>query len=116
MEEFGYPQSGPSPIFGDNISSIMMANNVRPTDQTRHIDIRYFALQEWIHVDKDIILIHIPTILNSADALTKALAWLKHHRHMSRAMGHLGSPFHPGRYKLVPVTNDSIKALYIVPT
>jgi hypothetical protein len=55
--------------------------------------VRYFALQEWIHVDKDIILIHIPTILNSADALTKALAWTKHHRHMSRAMGHLGSPF-----------------------
>jgi hypothetical protein len=116
MEELGYPQSNPSPIFGDNISSIMMANNVRPTDRTRHMDIRYFALQEWIHVDKDIILIHIPTILNSADALTKALAWIKHHRHMSRAMGHLGSPFHPDRYKLVPVTNDSIKALYLVPT
>jgi hypothetical protein len=116
MEELGYPQSAPSPIFGDNISSIMMANNVRPTDRTRHMDIRYFAIQEWIHVDKDIILIHIPTILNAADALTKALAWLKHHRHMSRAMGHLGSPFHPHRYKLVPVTSDSIKALYLVPT
>jgi hypothetical protein len=116
MEEFGYPQPAPSPIFGDNISSIMMANNVRPTDRTRHMDIRYFAIQEWIHVDKDIILIHIPTILNAADALTKALAWLKHHHHMTRAMGQLGSPFHPNRYKLVPVTNASIKALYLVPT
>jgi hypothetical protein len=28
----------------------------------------------------------------------------------------LGSPFHPNRYKLVPVTNASIKALYLVPT
>jgi hypothetical protein len=62
-------------MFGDNISAIMMANNMRPTDCTRHMDIRWFALQEWIHVDTtDIIVIHISGILNPADALTKALA------------------------------------------
>lgn len=44
MTEFGFPQKGPSPIFGDNISSIMMGNNVRPTDRTRHMDIKWFAL------------------------------------------------------------------------
>jgi hypothetical protein len=27
MKEFGFPQETPSPIFGDNLSSIMMANN-----------------------------------------------------------------------------------------
>jgi hypothetical protein len=106
MNEFGFPQEAPSPIFGDNLSSIMMANNIRPTDRTRHMDIRWFALQEWIHVDKDIIVIHISGIINPADALTKALAWLKHHRHMSRAMGHLGSPFAPGRFKLEAVPNE----------
>jgi len=79
MSEFEFPQLMPSPIFGDNISSIMMANNVRPTDRTRHMDIRWFALQEWIHVDRDIIIIHIAGIINPSDALTKALAWLKHH-------------------------------------
>jgi hypothetical protein len=116
MSEFGFPQEAPSPIFGDNLSSIMMANNVRPTDRTRHMDIRWFALQEWIHVDKDIIVIHISGIINPADALTKALAWLKHHRHMSRAMGHLGSPFAPGRFRLKVVPNESINAVFIVPS
>jgi hypothetical protein len=67
MNEFGFPQESPSPIFGDNLSSIMMANNIRPTDRTRHMDIRWFALQEWIHVDKDIIVIHISGIINPAD-------------------------------------------------
>jgi hypothetical protein len=116
MNEFGHPQNGPSPIFGDNLSSIMMANNVRPTDRTRHMDIRWFALQEWIHVDKDIIVIHISGIINPSDALTKALAWLKHSRHMSRAMGHLGSPFAPGLFRLEQVPNESIHALFIVPS
>jgi hypothetical protein len=40
MDELGYPHTAPSPIFGDNISSIMMARNVHPTDdRMRHMDI-----------------------------------------------------------------------------
>jgi hypothetical protein len=54
------------------------------------MDIRWFALQEWIHLDKDIILIHISGEINAADALTKALAWIKHYRHTSHAMGTTG--------------------------
>jgi hypothetical protein len=108
MEEFRFPQEAPSPIFGDNLSSIMMANNFRPTDRTRHMDIRWFALQEWIHVDKDIIVIHISGVVNPADALTKALAW-------SRAMGHLGSPFAQGHVQLKTVPNESIRAVFLLP-
>jgi hypothetical protein len=116
MKDYRHPQRIPSPIFGDNLSSIMMANNVRPTDRTCHMDIRWFALQEWIHVDKDIIVIHIAGVINPSDALTKALAWLKHHRHMSRAMGHLGSPYAPGIFRLKSVSNESISALFLVPS
>ena len=97
------------------MSSIMMANNVCPTDRTRHMDICWFALQEWIHVDKDIIVVHIAGIINPADALTKALSWLKHHRHMSHAMGALGSPFLPlHKYHLTPIGDGTIKAIYFV--
>jgi hypothetical protein len=116
MTEMGFPQKGPSPIFGDNISSIMMGNNVRPTDRTRHMDIKWFALQEWIHVDKDIILIHISGELNSSDALSKALAWVKHYRHMSRAMGSIGPVHLNDTLKLVPINSSTIKALYIRPS
>jgi hypothetical protein len=114
MTELGFPQKNPSPIFGDNIPSIsMMGNNVRPTDRTHHMDIKWFALQEWIHIDKDIILIHIPGELNSSDALSKALTWVKHYRHMSRAMGSVGPVHLSDSLKLVPVDSSTIKALYI---
>jgi Reverse transcriptase (RNA-dependent DNA polymerase). len=115
MTEFGFPQHGPSPIFGDNISSIMMVgNNVKPTDRTRHMDIKWFALQEWIHIDKDIILIHISGELNASDALSKALAWIKHYRHMSRAMGATGPIYLTASVKLSPTNSSAIKALFIV--
>jgi hypothetical protein len=67
-------------------------------------------------VDKDIILIHIPGDLNSSDALSKALAWVKHHRHMSRAMGATGPVHLSDSMKLIPVESSAIKALYIVPS
>jgi hypothetical protein len=114
MNDLGFKQIGPSPIFGDNISSIMMGNNVRPTDRTRHMDIKWFALQEWIHLDKEIILIHISGELNAADALSKPLAWVKHHRHMSRAMGLTGPVYLIPTNKLEPIKSSSIKALYII--
>jgi hypothetical protein len=116
LVELGIPQKGPSPIYGDNMAAIMMANNTRPTERTRHLDIRWFAIQEWIHVDCDIILLHIPGILNPSDSQTKALSYRLHHRHMSRAMGALGSPFLSGLFKLVTRDGTSIKAIYLVPT
>lgn len=113
MNDLDFKQKGPSPIFGDNISSIMMGNNVRPTERTRHMDIRWFALQEWIHIDKDIILIHISGDINASDALTKALAWIKHYRHMSRAMGITGPTHLNNTSTMLPVESNAIKALYI---
>jgi len=113
MNDLGCRQTGPSPIFGDNISSIMMGNNVRPTDRTRHMDIRWFALQEWIHIDKDIILIHISGDLNASDALSKALPWIKHYRHMSRVMGGIGPVYLNGTHTFVPVEGCTIKAMFI---
>jgi hypothetical protein len=97
-------------------ASIMMGNNVRPTDRTRHMDIRWFALQEWIHIDKDIILIHFPGEVNASDALSKALGWIKHYRHMSRAMGATGPIYLLSSNKLIPVQSSAIKALYVRPS
>lgn len=112
--ELGIKQHGPSPIYGDNMAAIMMANNTRPTERTRHLDIRWFALQEWIHVDCDIILLHIPGVLNPSDAQSKALSYRLHHRHMSRAMGALGSPFLSGRFHLISRDGNSIKTIFLV--
>jgi hypothetical protein len=112
--KLGVKQNGPSPIYGDDMAAIMMANNTRPTERTRHLDIRWFALQEWIHVDCDIIPLHIPGVLNPSDAQSKALSYRLHHRHMSRAMGALGSPFLSGRFQLLSRDGSSIKTIILV--
>ena len=87
LHEIGFEQDQPTKINEDNMAAIFMANNSRPTDRTRHMDIQYFALQQWIK-QKHIILHHMPGTLNPADSLTKALAWILHSRHTNRLMGY----------------------------
>jgi len=91
LHELGYTQTEPTPIYEDNDSAIKIVNHSRPTDRSRHVEIRYFALQHW-RLMKDIILIHLPGVVNHADMLTKALGWVLHHRHAPYLMGHFGNP------------------------
>jgi hypothetical protein len=89
MHELGFTQDGPTIIYEDNDSTIKIVNNRRPTDRARHIDIRYFSLQQWRELG-DIILKHIPGIINPADDLTKPVGWVLHERHARFLMGHYG--------------------------
>ena len=91
LHELGYTQQEPTPIYEDNDSAIKIVNHNRPTDRSRHIEIRYFALQHW-RLLKDIVMIHLPGVVNPADMLTKALGWVLHHRHAPYLMGHYGNP------------------------
>ena len=68
--ELGYPQLGPTTLYEDNATAILMANASRPTPRARHIDIQHFTLQEW-KANQEIVLSHIPGAINSADSLTK---------------------------------------------
>jgi len=43
----GYTQTEPSPIYEDNDLVIKIVNHSRPTDCSRHVEIRYFALPHW---------------------------------------------------------------------
>ena len=92
--ELGYPQSDPTVLYEDNAAAILMINASRPTPRSRHIDIQHFAIQEW-KVNREIILEHIPGVVNSADSLTKSLGSTLHHRHACRLMGHYGAPWIP---------------------
>jgi hypothetical protein len=78
-------------LYIDNKAAIDMINVNRPTPRSRHIDIQYFAIQEW-RAGGLILVRHIPGILNSADQATKALGWTLHDRHARRLMGHFGPP------------------------
>eukprot|EP00957_Ditylum_brightwellii_P210372 15364893-Ditylum_brightwellii.AAC.4 len=62
----------------DNISAINMINASIPTERSRHIDIQHFAIQEWKERG-DIVMAHIPGVLNPSDDLTKPLGWILHH-------------------------------------
>ena len=90
LHELGFSQLDPTPIFEDNESTISMINSKKPTDRSRHIDIRYFAIQDW-KSDDNIVMARVPGIVNPVDGLTKALGWMLHVRHNRQLMGHYGS-------------------------
>jgi hypothetical protein len=94
LRELGFPPSGPTVIFEDNQSTINIINNGKPTERTRHVDIQWFAIQEWRRAG-DLILRHLPGKINPADALTKPLGRILHERHCRRLLGHYGIPRPP---------------------
>ena len=57
------------------------------TERSRHIDIAYFAIQDWKEA-QEVKLVHCPGILNPTDDLTKPLSWVLHSCHARRIMGH----------------------------
>ena len=69
------------------MGAIAMINSKKPSERTRHVDIQHFAILEWCERG-DIIIKHLPGVINPADALTKPLGWVLHHRHVRRCMEH----------------------------
>jgi Reverse transcriptase (RNA-dependent DNA polymerase)/GAG-pre-integrase domain len=92
LADLGYIQREPTRLYEDNAAAILMINARRPTPRSRHIDIQHFAIQEW-KAAGEILLEHIPGIINSADSLTKSLGMTLHFRHVRRLMGHHGAPW-----------------------
>ena len=91
LTELGFPQAGPTAIMCDNDACIKIVNNKLPTPRTRHVDIQYFAIQEW-QDRRQIDLLPIPGVNNPSDAATKILGPTLHHRHCLRSMGYFGRP------------------------
>jgi hypothetical protein len=80
-------QQDPTPIYEDNLSAIDIVNSSKPTERSRDINIRFSAIQDW-KARVDIVLKHIPGVINAADDLTKPLGWVLHSRHARYMMGH----------------------------
>ena len=69
-----------------------MANAGKPTPRSRHIDIKYYAIQEW--VERDLVLLtRIETSLNMGDHFTKPLPKILFYRHRDFYMGHVSPPY-----------------------
>ena len=71
---------------------LLMANAKRPTKRTRHMDVKFFAIQQWVKRDL-LTLARIATADNYADAFTKSLGRNLHYRHMDFIMGKLRPDF-----------------------
>ncbi len=88
------PQEAATIAYEDNDGCMAMGNAKKPTARTRHIDIKYFALCDWIERD----LIHLErvnTSINIADHLTKPLSWVLFHRHAHFLLGHVPPKYSP---------------------
>jgi hypothetical protein len=86
LEDLGLEQHHASILYEDNNGALLMANAQQPTPRTRHMDIKKFALLDWVEQDL-IILKSISTAENVADGLTKPLAKQLFFRHADTIMG-----------------------------
>ena len=76
--DLNIPQEAATIAYEDNDGCTAMGNAQKSTTRTHHIDIKYFALCEWI--ERDLILLdRIATSINLADHLTKILSRILFH-------------------------------------
>ena len=88
LEEINVPQPCASTIYIDNNGALLMANASQPTRRTRHMDIKTFALQDW--VERDLMIFkRSSTSDNYSDGMTKALQRTLHYRHFDKVMGRI---------------------------
>ena len=92
LKYLGYEQTNPTPIYINNLPALQMINNnSSPTDRMRHVHIRYFSLQDW-RQGGDLIMVHIPDIVNPLDPLSKLVEFVLHSQHCRQVMGHYYPP------------------------
>ena len=99
MWDLGVPQLTATIAYEDNDACTSMANARRPTSRTRHIDIKWHVLCQWIEQDL-IKLERIPTALNIADIFTKQLGPLLFKRHCDYLMGRVPPQYSSAYQKL----------------
>ena len=109
------PQEAATILFEDNDGCTAMGNAQKPTTRTRHIDIKYFSLCEWVERDL-MILERIDTSINMSDHMTKGLQPILFHRHADFLLGHVPPMYSPiydstiGRY-----TNHTVNIDHFTP-
>ena len=91
LEFLGCPQTEATRIYIDNKSAIELCRTLKSNNNVRHINVRINYIRELIN-QRVIELIFVPSELNVADALTKALDRVHHDRHTTILLeGHLSA-------------------------
>jgi hypothetical protein len=88
LQELGVEQLLPTVIYEDNNGARLMTNAQQPTRRTRHVELKQFAVLQWVE-DEQIIFGDIGTAYNISDSLTKQTGRTKFHQHHDLLMGRL---------------------------
>ncbi len=105
MWDLGIPQEVATVLYEDNNACTAMGNAQKPTTRTRHMDIKYFSICEWVDCD----LMHlecIDTKVNMSDHLAKSLSRALFHRHADFLLGHVPPTYSPIHKSFVGTYTD----------
>ena len=80
LDEINLPQDKATPLYIDNNGALLMANAQQPTRRTKHMDLKHFALLDWVERDL-LILRRIKSSDNFTDSLTKPVGKELHYPH-----------------------------------
>jgi hypothetical protein len=89
LKGIGIKQLKATPIYCDNEGAKKVATATGTTKRLRHVDIQYFAVQQWQR-NEELEVMKIHTTVNAADLMTKGLQKKLHERHTDRMMGYYG--------------------------
>jgi KUP system potassium uptake protein len=117
--DLGIPQLAATVIGEDNDACTAIGNAQKTTPRTRHMDIRYRALSDWIESDL-MVLERVDTAVNTSDHLTKILGRILFHRHNDYLLGHVPPKYTQAYYELFhpmmqATTQDNINNSYETP-
>jgi hypothetical protein len=84
--DLGVPQSAALILYAENDACIAMANAQNPTSCTRHMDIKYHVLCEWVECNL-LVLSRVDTSVNMSDHFTKQLGPTLFRHHIENVMG-----------------------------
>ena len=85
MEFLGLELERPVKIHCDNVGAIFMGNNAKASLRTKHIDVRYHFIREYI-VDGTVEIIFVPSKNNDADIFTKNMGKETRKKHSMKFM------------------------------
>jgi hypothetical protein len=109
------PQEAATVLFEDNGRGTAMGNAQKPTTCTRHMDIKYFSLYEWVKHNR-MILEQIDTLINVSNHMTKGLQTILFHRHADFILGHIPPMYSPVYQSIIGTyTNHTVNVDHFVP-
>ena len=86
LADLNIEQKNATKIYEDNRGCLQMAQALKPTRRTRHVEAKYFAILDWVQTDQ-IEITKINTADNASDVLTKATGKILFYRHNATIMG-----------------------------